>query len=122
MFNIVYSGVAMRVSSEKQNLSEGEGQLDLIFRALGDRTRRALLARLADKPEMVTELAQPFSMSLPAVSRTTPRRKGELRQELRDKQWLTARGRKSGDTGCPQDHSGESGAPVCGVDHSGTAQ
>ncbi len=59
----------MRVSSEKQNLSEGEGQLDLIFRALGDQTRRALLARLADKPAMVTELAQPFAMSLPAVSR-----------------------------------------------------
>jgi len=69
MFNIVNSGVAMRVSSEKQNLSEGEDQLDLIFRALGDQTRRALLARLADKPAMVTELAQPFAMSLPAVSR-----------------------------------------------------
>jgi len=69
MFNIVCSGVARRVSSEKQNLSEGKGQLDLIFRALGDRTRRALLARLADKPAMVTELAQPFAMSLPAVSR-----------------------------------------------------
>jgi len=59
----------MVVSSEKQNLSEGEDQLDLIFRALGDQTRRSLLARLADKPAMVTELAQPFAMSLPAVSR-----------------------------------------------------
>jgi len=67
MFNIVCSGVARRVSREKQNLSEGE--LDLIFRALGDRTRRALLARLAERPAMVTELAQPFAMSLPAVSR-----------------------------------------------------
>jgi DNA-binding transcriptional ArsR family regulator len=57
------------LSSENQNLSEGEGRLDLIFRALGDQTRRALLARLADKPAMVTELAQPFAMSLPAVSR-----------------------------------------------------
>jgi DNA-binding transcriptional ArsR family regulator len=57
------------LSSENQNLSEREGQLDMIFRALGDRTRRALLARLADRPAMVTELAQPFAMSLPAVSR-----------------------------------------------------
>jgi DNA-binding transcriptional ArsR family regulator len=41
----------------------------LIFRALGDQTRRAVLARLAERPAMVTELAQPFAMSLPAVSR-----------------------------------------------------
>jgi DNA-binding transcriptional ArsR family regulator len=46
-----------------------EGQLDLLFRALGDRTRRALLASLAEKPAMITELAEPFEMSLPAVSR-----------------------------------------------------
>lgn len=44
-------------------------QLDLVFRALGDRTRRALLARLAQAPAMVTELAEPFALSLPAVSR-----------------------------------------------------
>jgi DNA-binding transcriptional ArsR family regulator len=36
---------------------------------LGDQTRRALLARLGERPAMVTELAQPFAMSLPAVSR-----------------------------------------------------
>lgn len=44
-------------------------RLDRVFRALGDRTRRALLAKLAEKPAMVTELAEPFAMSLPAVSR-----------------------------------------------------
>ena len=44
-------------------------RLDLVFRALGDRTRRALLARLAERPAMITELAEPFAMSLPAVSR-----------------------------------------------------
>jgi DNA-binding transcriptional ArsR family regulator len=49
--------------------NNSDDRLDLIFRALGDRTRRALLARLAAKPAMVTELAEPFSMSLPAVSR-----------------------------------------------------
>jgi DNA-binding transcriptional ArsR family regulator len=46
-----------------------DDRLDLVFRALGDRTRRALLARLARKSQMVTELAKPFAMSLPAVSR-----------------------------------------------------
>ena len=46
-----------------------EDQLDLVFGALADRTRRALLARLAERPAMVTELAAPFDMSLPAVSR-----------------------------------------------------
>jgi DNA-binding transcriptional ArsR family regulator len=46
-----------------------ERELDLLFRALGDRTRRALLARLAEKPAKVTDLAEPFAMSLPAVSR-----------------------------------------------------
>ena len=43
--------------------------LDLVFRALSDQTRRALLARLAREPAMVTELARPFELSLPAVSR-----------------------------------------------------
>ncbi len=43
--------------------------LDRVFRALGDQTRRALLARLAREPAMVTELADPFDLSLPAVSR-----------------------------------------------------
>jgi DNA-binding transcriptional ArsR family regulator len=43
--------------------------LDVVFHALADRTRRLLLARLARGPAMVTELAEPFSMSLPAVSK-----------------------------------------------------
>lgn len=46
-----------------------DDRLDLLFQALSDRTRRTLLARLADGPRMVTELAAPFDMSLPAVSR-----------------------------------------------------
>jgi DNA-binding transcriptional ArsR family regulator len=55
-------------SSTKASTSR-ERQLDVVFRALGDRTRRALMARLAEKPAMITELAAPFEMSLPAVSR-----------------------------------------------------
>ena len=57
------------LSSSKNKLPAREQQLDLIFRALADQTRRSLLARLMEKPAMVTELAAPFAMSLPAVSR-----------------------------------------------------
>jgi DNA-binding transcriptional ArsR family regulator len=44
-------------------------QLDKTFSALADPTRRAILTRLADGEATVTELAEPFAMSLPAVSK-----------------------------------------------------
>ncbi len=44
-------------------------QLSLTFAALADPTRRAILARLARGEATVTELAEPFAMSLPAVSK-----------------------------------------------------
>lgn len=43
--------------------------LSLTFAALADPTRRAILARLAAGECSVTELAEPFDMSLPAVSK-----------------------------------------------------
>jgi DNA-binding transcriptional ArsR family regulator len=43
--------------------------LDAAFSALSDPTRRAILARLALGETSVTELAKPFAMSLPAVSK-----------------------------------------------------
>jgi DNA-binding transcriptional ArsR family regulator len=43
--------------------------LDSTFAALADPTRRAILARLALGETSVTELAEPFAMSLPAVSK-----------------------------------------------------
>lgn len=43
--------------------------LDLTFAALADPTRRAILARLATGEATVTELAEPFEISQPAVSR-----------------------------------------------------
>ena len=46
-----------------------DDRLDLVFHALSDRTRRGLLARLALGSEKITDLARPFDMSLPAVSR-----------------------------------------------------
>lgn len=44
-------------------------RLSAIFSALADPTRRAILARLAEGDATVSELAQPFSISLPAISR-----------------------------------------------------
>ena len=44
-------------------------RLSIIFAALADPTRRAILARLAEGDATVTELAEPFTISLPAISR-----------------------------------------------------
>ncbi|MDB5553194.1 MAG: ArsR family transcriptional regulator, partial [Rhizobium sp.] len=44
-------------------------QLDLVFGALADPTRRAILARLTVGDASVAELAAPFAMSQPAVSK-----------------------------------------------------
>ncbi|HET7531623.1 MAG TPA: metalloregulator ArsR/SmtB family transcription factor [Nocardioidaceae bacterium] len=44
-------------------------RLSIIFSALADPTRRAILARLAEGDATVSELAEPFSISLPAISR-----------------------------------------------------
>jgi DNA-binding transcriptional ArsR family regulator len=47
--------------------NRSEADLDLVFQALADRTRRAIVARLCDGPASVSELAKPFAMSLPAI-------------------------------------------------------
>jgi DNA-binding transcriptional ArsR family regulator len=44
-------------------------QLSLTFAALADSTRRSILTRLAEGEATVSELAEPFPMSLPAISR-----------------------------------------------------
>ena len=45
------------------------GRLDATFAALADPTRRAILARLASGEASVAELAEPFDMSQPAISK-----------------------------------------------------
>jgi DNA-binding transcriptional ArsR family regulator len=50
----------------KQMLNS-QPQLDLVFQALSDPTRRAIVERLGRGPASVSQLAQPFVMSLPAV-------------------------------------------------------
>lgn len=44
-------------------------QLDSVFHALGDPTRRQMLRALADRERTVTQLAEPFAMSLAAASK-----------------------------------------------------
>src|SRR5258706_14542730 len=44
-------------------------QLNLTFAALADPTRRSILTRLAEGEATVNELAEPFPVSLPAISR-----------------------------------------------------
>lgn len=47
----------------------GTDRLDAVFAALADPTRRAIVARLAAGEATVMELAEPFAMSQPAVSK-----------------------------------------------------
>ena len=48
---------------------QGSNRLDATFAALADPTRRAILARLATGEASVAELARPFDMSQPAISK-----------------------------------------------------
>ena len=61
-------------------------QLSTTFAALADPTRRAILARLVSGECSVTELAEPFDMSLPAVSKHL---------QVLERAGLIARGRKA---------------------------
>lgn len=67
-------------------------QLSLTFAALADPTRRAILARLAGGEASVTELARPFDLSLPAVSKHLKvlQRAGLITQS-RNAQWRPCR-------------------------------
>jgi len=67
------------------HMVERSTQLDHVFRALGDSTRRAMLRRLAAQERTVGELAQPFNMSLAAASKhiRTLESAGLLRRTVR---------------------------------------
>lgn len=60
-------------------------RLDLVFRALGDKTRRAMLERLAESEHTVGELAAPYRMSLAAASKhiQTLERAGLVKRTVR---------------------------------------
>ena len=67
-------------------------QLDRTFAALADPTRRAILARLASGEASVTELAEPFEMTMPAVSKHLKvLERAGLIARSRERQWRPAR-------------------------------
>ncbi|HEX2234709.1 MAG TPA: metalloregulator ArsR/SmtB family transcription factor [Actinomycetota bacterium] len=70
----------------------GTEQLDRTFSALADPTRRAILERLAAGEASVTELAKPFEMTLPAVSKHLKvLERAGLVARGRERQWRPAR-------------------------------
>ena len=67
-------------------------QLSLTFAALADPTRRSILARLAEGDATVNELAEPFQVSLPAISRHLKvLERAGLIVRRREAQWRPAR-------------------------------
>src|SRR2546423_15650345 len=67
-------------------------QLNLTFAALSDPTRRAILSRLARGEASVTDLAKPFRMTLPAVSKHLKvLQRAGLVVQSRDAQWRPCR-------------------------------
>lgn len=65
-------------------------QLDAVFHALGDATRRRMLRELSQKERTVSELAQPFDMSLAAASKHIKALElaGLIRREVRGRTHL----------------------------------
>ena len=66
-------------------VEQSPARLDLVFRALGDHTRRAMLERLARSEQTVSELAAPYRMSLAAASKhiRTLERAGLVKRTVR---------------------------------------
>jgi DNA-binding transcriptional ArsR family regulator len=64
--DFAYNQLVMNNRNHMRNTSD---RLDATFAALADPTRRAILARLAGGEASVTELARPFEISQPAISK-----------------------------------------------------
>ncbi len=81
-------GLRARSSTIINYMVEHIEALDRAFSALGDATRRAILRRLTEGSATVTELADPFEMSLNAVSKhiRVLERAGLLKREVRGRE------------------------------------
>ena len=71
------------------------GELDRVFSALADPTRRAILRRLTHSPATINEIAKPFRVSLNAISKhvMTLERAGVLRRQIKGREhycWIEA--------------------------------
>ena len=64
------------------------GELDRVFSALADPTRRAILRRLTHRPATINEIAKPFRVSLNAISKhvMTLERAGILRRQIKGRE------------------------------------
>jgi DNA-binding transcriptional ArsR family regulator len=63
-------------------------ELSLVFHALADPTRRAIISRLRDGPTTVGDLAQPFAMTRPAISQhLNVLQRARLIERTADAQW-----------------------------------
>jgi DNA-binding transcriptional ArsR family regulator len=69
LLTAIRAPVYITISLLKTSVMQISARLDLTFAALADPTRRAILARLATGEASVQELAEPFDMSQPAISR-----------------------------------------------------
>lgn len=80
------------VVMEQSRYASQPENLDAVFAALADPTRRAILTRLAAGKASVTEIARPFNMSQPAISKhlKTLERAGLIQRDI-DKQRRPAR-------------------------------
>lgn len=67
LFSIVYFTIMLINQKVKYELADDA--LSVTFAALADPTRRAILARLSGGEATVNELAEPFDLSLPAISK-----------------------------------------------------
>lgn len=73
-------------------MTQSSEQLDALFSALADPTRRAILARLTEGEASVGELSEPFAMSGPAISKHLKvLEKAGLISRGREAQWRPAR-------------------------------
>lgn len=61
--------MTLALAGSRDPAAEEEEALDRVFFALSDPVRRQILRRLDESPALVSELAEPFAMSLQAVSR-----------------------------------------------------
>jgi DNA-binding transcriptional ArsR family regulator len=72
------------------------GELDQVFSALADPTRRAILRALTRRPSTINEIAQPFPVSLNAISKHVMvlERAGLVRREIKGREhhcWINPR-------------------------------
>ena len=75
-----------------QQQHTSQDRLDATFSALADPTRRAILARLASGETSVSELAEPFEMSMPAISKHLKvLQRAGLIERGREAQWRPCR-------------------------------